>query len=227
MRKTLPLFLLFCLSFFTTSVFAQNVQKNDVLGGYVGSLEVTLMGATTPMDNVEVFAENQDDEHFKLTLKDFTFPVSGFPVNIGDIEVPNVKVNADGTIEAPETIIDKEYLGLGKLPTTVAGTMNGNKANLNIKVTWLTYPIDVVFAGVKKTESSLNKVHHDVKIAINNGFIEVSGITFNQYAIYGINGTLVSTGTNNLISVNSLHAGIYMLQLNTKAGIITKKFIIQ
>ncbi|MEG0950146.1 MAG: calycin-like domain-containing protein [Bacteroidales bacterium] len=208
-------------------VGATNLE--ELTGSYTGILNVTLGegDAAMPMpptENVKVYTYKEDGKNtLKLVLKDFSF-MNG-AIMVGDIEVPSVAIDEQGVITAPEIIIDKTEVGLGQLPTTLNGTLTKDKANLIIRVLWNDSPVNVTFDGDKDLLNSLTSAVSQIKTIYADNVLTVSGAEITGYKIFTINGSVIANQRNQISSIdmNQYSYGVYLIEITTNHGIITRK----
>ncbi|MEG0994234.1 MAG: calycin-like domain-containing protein [Bacteroidales bacterium] len=223
--KKLLLSILTCLAILP--VGATNLE--ELTGSYTGILNVTLGegDAAMPMpptENVKVYTYKEDGKNtLKLVLKDFSF-MNG-AIMVGDIEVPSVAIDEQGVITAPEIIIDKTEVGLGQLPTTLNGTLTKDKANLIIRVLWNDSPVNVTFDGDKDLLNSLTSAVSQIKTIYADNVLTVSGAEITGYKIFTINGSVIANQRNQISSIdmNQYSYGVYLIEITTNHGIITRK----
>ncbi|MEG1377981.1 MAG: calycin-like domain-containing protein, partial [Bacteroidales bacterium] len=177
-----------------------------------------------PTENVKVYTYKEDGKNtLKLVLKDFSF-MNG-AIMVGDIEVPSVAIDEQGVITAPEIIIDKTEVGLGQLPTTLNGTLTKDKANLIIRVLWNDSPVNVTFDGDKDLLNSLTSAVSQIKTIYADNVLTVSGAEITGYKIFTINGSVIANQRNQISSIdmNQYSYGVYLIEITTNHGIITRK----
>lgn len=136
----------------------------DISGNYKGNLVVSIDGS--PADPVfqviSIAKSGNQTSQVVLSLKDFSFAGQ----LVGDIEVPCVVVEKDGTqtFNGQKNLTFTTPFGqaLGTLPTSVNGTVKDGKISMKIgvTVTLLGQVVDVNFDGNKMTgnESSEAKI---------------------------------------------------------------------
>lgn len=220
--KKLLLSIFTCLSVYSVSAV------DNLTGSYTGTLNVTLGEGeeampADPTENVKVFTEKDAAKNtLTLILRDFSFMDGAVPV--GDIAVPDVTVDENGVITAPEIVLDKTDYGLGELPTTLSGTLTPQKADLEIRVLWGVTPIFVTYVGDKDGASSLNSIAQFQTVYANN-ILTVPGSDILSYKVYAITGTIVAEQSNitSAIDLNQYPAGIYLIEAQTNNGSVTRK----
>ena len=241
MKKQL-LFIPLLAGFFMSA--KADITVHDVAGTYVGKLDVyfentydgpLVLELVSSKENVEVVTEVVEN---KLLFKLTDFDIMGIPV--GDIEVENVEVDNLGNIIPTTSIVDKSTIGLGKLPTTLTGTLLRTDANLNIRVLWdalggmpeegseTTQPIQVLYAGEKAVPASLENTVKDFYISNAGNSITVVGAALNKFSVFNVQGKLVSASSNvvgNTIDFSSLNDGVYIVKIETANGSLVKKII--
>ncbi|MEG1586857.1 MAG: calycin-like domain-containing protein [Bacteroidales bacterium] len=220
------------LSLFTFTLMLP-LMANDLdqlTGSYTGNLDVSMLAPGTEetilpqVQNVKVYTEKKAGENtLTLFLKDFF--IIGIPV--GDIEVPNVTVDENGIISAPEVILDKNAEGLGMLPTTLNGTLTPESADLDIRVIWNEdVNIKVKYVGTKDIADSIDKINTgSLSTVIINNTLSVPNAQILSYSIYNMNGTLIDSRNESVKSVDlsQYTAGISIIQIHTESGSLTRK----
>lgn len=158
-KKVLYLFLLFLsVCVFTGCTDDEEGQGNgeelvgEVAGTYLGMLNVSLEGI--PFDPIEqqIYISQDDKTTAKLELKDFSIGVGEGILEVGDIVIPNVKLEGDVTsIALLETKTVINHPALGELEVTASGTVVNDVADLTIVVyaKTLKQNINVAFRGDK------------------------------------------------------------------------------
>lgn len=122
----------------------------EIAGTYLGTLDVSLPGL--PFDPVEqqIYISQDELATAKLELKDFSIVVGETPVEVGNITIPNVKLEGNAssvTLQETKTVINHPLLG--KLDVTASGTVINGTADLRIVVQAGELLIDVAFKGDK------------------------------------------------------------------------------
>lgn len=124
----------------------------EIAGTYLGTLNVSLDGF--PFDPIEqqIYISQDDNTTAKLEIKDFTIFIAGAPIEVGDIIIPNVKLEGNtSSVTLQETKAVINHPALGELKVTASGNVVSGKADLKIVVyaTTLGQNIDVTFKGDK------------------------------------------------------------------------------
>jgi hypothetical protein len=223
------------LSIITLLAFAPifAVSIDDVIGQYSGVLNVSLygMGMDPTNDVVVNTVKEEGGQTFKLVLENFSF----MGESIGNIEVGGVSVDSEGNISAPTVTLDKTEVGLGKLPTTLNGTINASEANLKLLVKWEPsgnyedpewVDIDITYDGKRVASSINNALAGAVKLVQNGNILSLEGAAIKSFAIYNINGSTVAAQKHHATAINidALPYGVYVIKLTTdKNQIVTRK----
>ena len=99
---------------------------------------------------------------------------------------------------------------------TITGTENSYQID---NIASITFFNDV---GIKQFNETI-----DVNVFVNgSGEIVVeTSHQINQLTVFDITGKQVVAGTQNKLNVNFLNTGIYILQVTTDKGLVSKKFI--
>lgn len=224
--KKLLLSILTCLAVLPLSA----TNLDELTGSYTGTLNVVLGDGEEgmpmpPTSGVKVFTQKEEGKNtLKLVLKDFSF-MNG-AIIVGDIEVPDVTVDENGIITAPDIVLDKTQEGLGQLPTSLKGSLTKDKANFVIRVLWNDSPVNVTFDGDKDIEAGINSaLEQSVKLIQEGNKITLTGADIKEYSIYNMNGSLVENRAiyTNTIELNHLTYGVYLIKINTGNAIITRK----
>lgn len=159
MKKKL---LYLCMMLFSLSVFTgcnddekgSNGEElvGEIAGTYLGTLNVSLDGL--PFDPIEqqIYISQDDKTTAKLELKDFNILIGEAVVEVGDIVIPNVKLEGNQssvTLEETKAVIN--HPALGQLDVTASGVVTNGKADLKIVVyaATLKQNINVTFVGDK------------------------------------------------------------------------------
>jgi hypothetical protein len=187
------------------------------------------------MDDTEDVVVNTEKEAggktFKLVLENFSFNGR----NIGNIEVGGASVDENGNITAPTVTLDKTEVELGKLPTTLSGTINANEANLNLLVKWDSsmggdeanwVNIYITYDGKRVASSINNPLAGAVKLVQNGNILSLEGASIKSFAIYNMNGSTVAAQKHHATAINieALPYGVYVIKLTTdKNQIVTRK----
>lgn len=122
----------------------------EIAGTYLGTLNVSLPGL--PFDPIEqqIYISQDELATAKLELKDFSIVVGEILVEVGDITIPNVKLEGNAssvTLQETKTVIN--HPSLSKLDVTASGTVINGTADLKIVVQTGELLIDVAFKGDK------------------------------------------------------------------------------
>lgn len=222
--KKLLLSILTCLAVLPLSA----TNLDELTGSYTGTLSVVLGDGEDampmpPTSDVKVFTQKEEGKNtLILILKNFNFA----GILVGDIEVPDVTVDENGVITAPDLVIDKTEQNLGKLPTSLKGSLTKDKANFVIRVLWNDSPVNVTFDGDKDIEAGINSaLEQSVKLIQEGNKITLTGAEIKEYSIYNMNGSLVENRFiyTNTIEMNHLTYGVYLIKINTGNAIITRK----
>ena len=252
MKKQL-LFIPLLAGFFMSA--KADITVHDVAGTYVGKLEVFFENrAEDPVtyefvsskENVNVITEADNDKLIFL-LKDFAIDLSEDPssplvMEVGDIRVENVEIDNLGNITSASTVIDKsDNFMLGKLPTTIMGTLLPTTAELGIRVLWdiledmpteessTVQPIMVMYNGTKAVAASINKIEENLDITVSGNVIAVTGADVTAYSIYNVQGKQVAASSNvtgNVVDFSSLSDGVYIVKIDTdNKNALVKKII--
>lgn len=132
---------------------------DGVAGGYKGDLNIAiplLKYDSTSIENITL--SKVSDNALKLELNDFSFPVNGNALNLGNIIVNNIPLTQNGeTVVLTETQVPVTLIApINKVKVTVSGTIKGKVADLKIDVTeaFAVNTVNVTFKGEKTTFSS-------------------------------------------------------------------------
>ncbi len=160
----------------------------EAAGTYKGSISVTLLGESVSLDNQQVvMTASANGGAVDFTLYNFSFPMGGSTLPLGDIALSNIPVSlTDGTITFGAN--DPVSLTLGEAPVVIKATAKINEgesritngeASIRIDVVWTdqSLPIDVVFTGVKDNTVGITTVTTTTPAA--TGVYTLSGVRLN------------------------------------------------
>lgn len=124
----------------------------EIAGTYLGILNVSL--DKIPFDPIEqqIYISQEDRTTAKLELKDFSIAVGEGVLEVGDIVIPNVKLEGNASsVALLETKTTINHPVLGELEVTASGTVVSGVADLTIAVyaKTLKQNINVAFKGDK------------------------------------------------------------------------------
>ena len=164
MKKNLIyLFLLLC----SLSAFVSCKDDDDtvvdlteqVVGGYKGDLRVEIPLLKYDSTSIEnIILSKAGENKLKLVLNDFSFPVNGVALNLGDIIVNNIPLAQNGKVislietQVPVTLIAP----INEVKVTVSGTIEDKNADLKIDVTE-AFAVQTVNVSFKGKMTAFNK----------------------------------------------------------------------
>ena len=128
------------------------VAAKEIAGSYTGNMEMTVMGETSPYDNVTMKIEVVDDATVKVTLPDCGEGMMALPA----LEVPAVKVSVSNGAYA---FSKENYTGTVTVngaeknyTVTLQGTLKDNTLTGNYKVQYGKMPMPMIakFVCTKK-----------------------------------------------------------------------------
>lgn len=127
---------------------------DGVAGGYKGDLQIAiplLQYDSTSTQNITL--SKVGENKLKLELNDFSFPVNGIALNLGNIIVNNIPLTQNGeTVVLTETQVPVTLIApINDVKVTVSGTITGKVADLKIDVTeaFAVNTVNVTFKGEK------------------------------------------------------------------------------
>ena len=165
----------------------------EIAGTYLGTLNVSLDGVSFDPMEQQIYISQDDKTTAKLELKDFTILIGESPVEVGDIVIPNVKLEGNltsVTLEETKTVIN--HPTLGKLDVAASGVVVNGKADLKIVVNAATLGqnINVTFVG--------DKVNSEVK---DNALEVAAWYERKSFTVTGTGGEIVDTYPSDGITV--------------------------
>lgn len=202
---------------------------------YEGDIDVTMLGNEITKDQpVTVSLTEGADGTFTFLLPDFKIMVGGAELPCGDIDVPGVTMtddNGDGILDVNGK---REDLCLAQdapepiwADVVISGTNDITMENMNLGIDVLWYPnhpdkensmpIQVIFSGKKKNESSVDSVV-GAQVSAFGLQNELSVCGFNgTVAVYALDGRLVKTFEACENTTVSIESGVYVVSAGQDA----------
>lgn len=120
------------------------VAAKEIAGSYTGNMEMTVMGETSPYDNVTMKIEAVDDATVKVTLPACGEGMMALPA----LEVPAVKVSGSNGAYA---FVQENYAGTitvngaeKKYTVTLQGTLKDKTLTINYSVQYGKMPMPMI-----------------------------------------------------------------------------------
>lgn len=205
-------------------------QSQEAAGTYNGKLDVFLSDYPAGSSTENVYLSVEDDTHITLEIKDFKFEIGEGSIDIGDILIPNVKLQKEeSTIVILPADAQLNIPTIGNVDIHLnQSTITNNRLELNLNVTPVAPPlaVEVKFSGTKTGGSGILGIVTEKPTIYYNSATDaliVKGADNQMYDIYNVTGVQALSGVVNAeeINVSALSRGLYLI----KVGNTTVKFI--
>ena len=130
-----------------------------------------------------------------------------------------INLNDDAPISVPFSTIQKLTFNGDEMMLT---TQTGAKINYLLdKIAYITF-LNGEESGIQKVKAII-----DVNVFMNNvdEIVAESPYKINQLTVFDITGKKVAVSSKSNMNVSSLNKGVYILQVATDKGLVSKKFI--
>ncbi|MDO5572157.1 MAG: calycin-like domain-containing protein [Bacteroidales bacterium] len=206
----------------------EGYDLSKIPSSYVGNLAISVANTeTSNSNNVEVTTFIKDGK-LSLKVSNLSIVMGEDIIPFGDITVPGIELDSDGNINKIDMSL--QHPTLGELPLSMTGLLTDIKSSLKINITYnKVIPIDVNFEGKAKTSSLTSVSEKNIECIVGDNYILVDNAQIKSFSLYNISGRNIRSKNilSNRIDFDNISTGIYIADIITDKGRITRKIAIK